>query len=201
MAFDPNGLIFSLSAYLLGSIPFGLLVSRLCGVTDPRQAGSGNIGFTNVLRLSGKKVGVLTLIGDLGKGWVIGVLAVTYFSQTLWGLIGLFTVVLGHIFPVFLKFKGGKGVATGLGAILGFHLGLGLFLVLVWVGTVAIFRISSGGAILAFGLFPIMSWMYDANVDFIIFSFMLGGLIIFKHKENIQRILHGTEPRIVSQKK
>ncbi len=198
MAFDLNGLIFSLCAYLIGSIPFGLVVSRLCGFQDPRQAGSGNIGFTNVLRLSGKKVGILTLIGDLGKGWVIGWLSVTFFSQNTWGLVGVLAVVAGHIFPVFLKFRGGKGVATGLGAILGLHFGIGLILVLIWLGTVGIFKYSSGGALLSFGLFPVMSWLVVGKGDFFIFSVILSGLIILTHKANIERLLNGTESRIGS---
>lgn len=199
MAFDLNGLIFSLSAYLLGSIPFGLVVSRLCGLPDPRSSGSGNIGSTNVLRISGKKVGALTLLGDLGKGWFVGWLSLTFYSQSSWGLIGLMAVVIGHIFPVFLKFKGGKGVATGLGAILGFHFWIGLTLVMIWMATVRIFKYSSGGALLSFGLFPLISWVVLGKNDFFIFSFVLSGLILFKHKGNIERLMKGTESRIGAQ--
>jgi len=199
MVFDLNGLIFSLSAYLLGSIPFGLVASRLCGAQDPRKAGSGNIGSTNVLRLSGKKVGVLTLLGDLGKGWVVGWFAVTFYSQNLWGLIGLLAVVIGHIFPVFLKFQGGKGVATGLGGILGFHFGLGILLVSIWLITVWIFKYSSSGALLSFGVFPFMSWIYGEQLEFVLFSFILSGTIFLKHKGNIVRLFNGTESRIGSQ--
>jgi len=196
MALDLNGPIFLLSGYLLGSIPFGLVVSRLCGAQDPRKAGSGNIGSTNVFRLSGKKVGILTLLGDLGKGWVIGWVSLTFYSQTIWGLVGMIAVVVGHIFPVFLKFHGGKGVATGLGAIIGFHFGIGLILLLLWMGTVGLFKHSSAGALLAFGVFPFVSWMMTENENFLIFSFILSCLIIFKHKGNIERLLKGTESRI-----
>jgi len=198
MAFDLNGLIFSLSAYLLGSIPFGLVVSRLCGAQDPRQAGSGNIGSTNVLRLSGKKVGILTLLGDLGKGWVVGWVSLTFYSQTIWALVGMLAVVVGHIFPVFLKFRGGKGVATGLGAILGFHFGTGLILVLLWLGTVALFKYSSAGALVAFGVFPLVSWIMAQDNKFLVFSILFSCMIIFKHKGNIERLLKGTESRIGS---
>jgi glycerol-3-phosphate acyltransferase PlsY len=198
MAFDLNGLIFPLSAYLLGSIPFGLVVSRLCGAQDPRQAGSGNIGSTNVFRLSGKKVGILTLLGDLGKGLVVGWVSLTFYSQTIWALVGLLAVVVGHIFPVFLKFCGGKGVATGLGAILGFHFGTGLILVLIWLGTVALFKYSSAGALVAFGVFPIVSWIMAQDDKFLVFSILLSCMIIFKHKGNIERLLKGTESRIGS---
>lgn len=198
MAFDLNGLIFSFLAYLLGSIPFGLMVSRLCGAQDPRNAGSGNIGSTNVLRISGKKVAALTLLGDLGKGWVIGWVAITFYSQNLWGLISLLAVVIGHIFPVFLKFQGGKGVATGLGAILGFHIGLGLLMVSLWLATVWIFKYSSGGALLSFGVFPFLGFVYDGSFEFLCFSLLLSSIIFFKHQENIHRLLKGTESRIGS---
>lgn len=196
MAFDLSGLIFSLSAYLLGSIPFGLVVSRLCGAQDPRQAGSGNIGSTNVLRLSGKKVGILTLLGDFGKGWVVGWVSLTFYSPTIWGLFAMLAVVVGHIFPMFLKFRGGKGVATGLGAILGFHFGTGLILVLIWMGTVGLVRYSSAGALVAFGVFPLMSWLVTENDKFLIFSILLSCMIILKHKGNIERLVKGTESRI-----
>jgi len=198
MAFDLNGLIFSTSAYLLGSIPFGLVVSRLCGTQDPRKAGSGNIGSTNVLRLSGKKVGILTLLGDLGKGWVIGGLAAMYFSQTIWGLVGVFFVVVGHIFPVFLKFRGGKGVATGLGGILGLNIIVGMILVGLWFAAVGLWKYSSGGALLAFGLFPFVSVVMVKSYYFFTFSIILSCLIIFRHKGNIQRLVNGSETRIGS---
>jgi len=198
MASDLNGLIFFLLAYLLGSIPFGLIVSHLCGAQDPRLAGSGNIGSTNVLRISGKKVGILTLLGDVGKGWVVGWVSLTFYTQTLWGLVAMLAVVAGHIFPVFLKFRGGKGVATGLGAILGFHFGVGLTLVLLWMGTVGLFKYSSGGALLAFSVFPFVSWMMTENDNFIVFSILLSCLIILKHKDNIKRLVKGTESRIGS---
>ncbi len=198
MAFDLSGLIFFLSAYLIGSIPFGLVVSRLCGAQDPRQAGSGNIGSTNVLRLSGKKVGILTLLGDFGKGWVVGWVSLTFYSPTIWGLFAMLAVVVGHIFPVFLKFRGGKGVATGLGAILGFHLGIGFILVLVWMGTVGLFKYSSAGALLAFGVFPLLSWMMIENDKFLVFSILLSCMVILKHKGNIERLVKGTESRIGS---
>ena len=136
-------------AYLLGSIPFGLVFSHMLGAPDPRQAGSRNIGFTNVLRVSGKKVGILTLSGDLGKGWLVGWIAGLGFFPNLWALLAVLSVVLGHLFPVFLKFRGGKGVATGLGGILGLHFPMGLVLVVIWAATVGIWKYSAGGALMA----------------------------------------------------
>jgi acyl phosphate:glycerol-3-phosphate acyltransferase len=201
MAPDLNGLIFFLTAYLLGSIPFGLVVSRLFGVQDPRKGGSGNIGFTNVLRLSGKKVGILTLIGDLGKGWIIGWVATTIYSHSIWGLLSVLAVVVGHMFPVFLKFHGGKGVATALGGILGLHFVMGLILIVVWLSAVGVWRYSSGGAILAFGVFPLLVFLFGGRIDFFVFSLLLSGMIIFKHKGNIERLVNGNESKIGSPSK
>ena len=192
------GLLFCLGAYLLGSIPFGLVFSHLLGAPDPRQAGSRNIGFTNVLRVCGKKVGILTLAGDLGKGWLVGWLAGLGFLPNLWALLAVLAVVLGHLFSVFLKFRGGKGVATGLGCILGIHFPMGLVLVAIWVATVGIWRYSSGGALMAFGALPLASWFMTFDLQLTIFSLLLSSLVIGKHKGNITRLLEGTEPRIGS---
>ena len=196
MAFHLYESLFCLSAYLLGSIPFGLVVSRILDTQDPRQGGSGNIGFTNVLRLSGKRNGILTLFGDLGKGWLVGILATTFFYNNLWGLFGLLLVILGHIFPVFLKFKGGKGVATGLGGILGFDFVLGIILLSIWLMTVGMWKYSSGGALMAFIFFPVIAWAMGQKIEFLIFSILISGIIISKHKQNIKRLMDGTESRI-----
>ena len=185
-----------LGAYLLGSIPFGLVFSHMLGAPDPRQAGSRNIGFTNVFRVSGKKVGILTLFGDLGKGWLVGWLASLGFLPNLWALLAVLSVVFGHLFPVFLKFRGGKGVATGLGGILGLHFPMGLVLVVIWAATVGIWKYSSGGALMAFGALPVVSWFMTFDLQFTIFSLFLSGLVIGKHQSNIVRLLHRTEPTI-----
>ncbi len=188
--------LFCLGAYLLGSIPFGLVCSHVLGAPDPRQAGSRNIGFTNVLRVCGKKVGVLTLAGDLGKGWLVGWLGSMGVIPNLWALLAVIVVVLGHLFPVFLKFRGGKGVATGLGGILGIHFPIGLVLVVIWAATVGIWKYSSGGAIMAFAAFPVIAWFMTFDLQFVIFSLLVSGLVIGKHKGNIVRLLNGTEPSI-----
>ena len=185
-----------LGAYLLGSIPFGLVFSRLLGAPDPREAGSRNIGFTNVLRVCGKKVGILTLAGDLGKGWLVGWLAGSGLALNLWALLAVLSVVLGHLFPVFLKFRGGKGVATGLGGILGIHFPIGLILVAIWIATVGAWKHSSGGAIMAFATLPLIGWFMTSDLQFLIFNLLLSSLIIGKHKGNIVRLLNGTEPSI-----
>lgn len=190
------GPIFCLGAFLLGSIPFGLVFSRLFGAPDPRQAGSRNIGFTNVLRVCGKKVGILTLAGDLGKGWLVGWIASLGVLPNLWALTAVLSVVLGHLFPVFLKFHGGKGVATGLGGILGIHFLMGCILVGIWGVTVGIWKYSSGGAIMAFATLPLIGWFMTFDLQFLIFSLLLSSFVIGKHKGNIVRLLNGTEPSI-----
>ena len=182
--------------YLLGSVPFGLVFSKFFGSSDPRTVGSGNIGFTNVLRVSGKKIGILTLIGDFGKGWIVSCLAISKFELGSWAMIAAFCVVLGHIFPIFLRFHGGKGVATGLGAILGLHPLLGGIVIVVWLGAVGIWRYSSGGALTAFAALPILSVILENGMEFIAMSFGISAMIFYKHTENIKRLWNGTEPRM-----
>ena len=136
---------------LLGAIPFGVVVSKAMGLPDPRTVGSKNVGFTNVLRVSGKKAGILTLLGDMGKGWVMGWAAMQWLTDERFIMLVALSVILGHLFSPFLSFKGGKGVATAMGAVLGLSPSIGLLLVLIWLGAVAIWRYSSGGALAAFG--------------------------------------------------
>jgi glycerol-3-phosphate acyltransferase PlsY len=185
-----------IGAYILGSIPFGLLVSKVLGKNDPRTMGSKNIGFTNVLRVSGKKAGILTLIGDIGKGALATGLAQGLGAPRSWILLIGFSVVLGHILSIFLRFKGGKGVATALGSVLGIDLLLGLCLLGVWIGTVVVFHYSSGGALAAFFSFPIFAFFLNGEVSLIIFALCILGLIVYAHTENISRLLKGTEPKM-----
>ena len=189
-------LLFVLGAYLLGSIPFGLLASKFFGAQDPRGSGSGNIGFTNVLRVSGKKAGVLTLLGDFGKGAAVALLAESFFKQETWVLAITFAVILGHIFSVFLHFKGGKGVATALGAILGLNVPLGLTLIGIWAITVLIFKYSSGGALVTFGVLPIIVFLTSESGSLLIFAILVTICIFWRHQSNIMNILHGTESKV-----
>lgn len=182
--------------YLLGAVPFGIVVSQTMGLPDPRTAGSNNVGFTNVLRVSGKKAGILTLIGDMGKGWVMGVMA-TQWLQNEWTVVLVaLTPILGHLFSPFLGFKGGKGVATALGSVLGVAPFMGFILLLTWIGAVALWRYSSGGALTAFGLFPLLAAFIRPTAGFIVFSVVVSGLIVMKHKGNIERLWNGTESKI-----
>ena len=185
----------AIGAYVLGSIPFGLLVAHALGEKDPRTAGSKNIGFTNVLRISGKKAGILTLLGDIGKGVVAPVFAQSLGAPRPWVLLIGFAVVLGHVFSVFLGFKGGKGVATAVGSVFAIEPFLGVCLIGIWIGTVLIFKYSSGGALAAFLGFPILAYFLNGDFPFILFSLCLLGLIFYGHTENIARLMKGTEPK------
>ena len=196
MTADLGTLALVLGSYLIGSVPFGLLVSKLGNYPDPRLVGSGNIGFTNVLRISGKKAGIYTLVGDFGKGVLVAYLARQFFTSEILILLITFAVIAGHIFSVFLGFKGGKGVATALGAILGLEVVLGTILIVIWSGMVLLLKYSSGGALVTFGLFPVLTFLLSYSQNFLFFSLLVSLCIIFRHKKNIQKLLQGTETKI-----
>ncbi|HEY6974481.1 MAG TPA: glycerol-3-phosphate 1-O-acyltransferase PlsY, partial [Nitrospiraceae bacterium] len=184
--------LMAIAGYVLGAIPFGLVVSKAMGLPDPRTVGSKNVGFTNVLRVSGTKAGVLTLCGDMGKGWVMGWAAMQWLTDEPFIMVVALSPILGHVFSPFLSFKGGKGVATALGSVLGLSPSMGVLLLLIWVGTVAIWRYSSGGALAAFGLFPVVAIVNEQRQEFLVFSVVVSALIWFKHKDNIVRLWKGT---------
>lgn len=186
--------------YLLGGVPFGVVISKAMGLPDPRTVGSKNVGFTNVLRVSGKPAGILTLIGDMGKGWAMGFTAM-HLLQDEWAiLVVALAPFLGHLFSPFLGFKGGKGVATALGSVLGVSPLVGLLILLAWIAAVAIWRYSSGGALTAFGLFPVIAALIHPSIPFMLFSLTVSGLIAIKHKGNIERLRNGTESKIGQKK-
>ena len=185
---------------LLGAIPFGVVVSKAMGLPDPRTVGSKNVGFTNVLRVSGKKAGILTLLGDMGKGWVMGWAAMQWLTDERFIMLVALSVILGHLFSPFLNFKGGKGVATAMGAVLGLSPSIGLLLLLIWLGAVAIWRYSSGGALAAFGCFPVVAIVNEQRQGFFVFSLVVSTLIWVKHKDNIVRLWKGTESKIGQRK-
>jgi glycerol-3-phosphate acyltransferase PlsY len=194
---------FVLTAYLLGSISFGVLASRLFHLPDPRSYGSKNPGATNVLRSGKKGAALFTLVGDAGKGWVAVALAqyigpapgVDVDATALAGL----AVFLGHLFPIFLGFKGGKGVATALGVLLGFNPWMGLLSAAIWITVVVVWRISSLAALAAAALAPICALFFlglDQRTGVV---FIMSLLLIWRHKSNIESLLSGSEPRIGKQ--
>jgi glycerol-3-phosphate acyltransferase PlsY len=182
--------------YLLGSIPFGVLIARGAGGVDLRGVGSGNIGATNVLRAVGKGAAALTLVGDIGKGALAVALARwTGAGDAVVAAAGL-AAVLGHLFPVWSGFRGGKGVATTLGAVLGGMPSVGGSLLLVWVAVAAITRYSSLAALVAIAAMPLLVWLLDGRPAMLALSGALLVLVFVRHRENIGRLLAGTEGKI-----
>ena len=192
-----------LLGYLFGSVPFGLVLTRLRGAGDLRAIGSGNIGATNVLRTGRKGLAAATLLLDLGKGF-----AAVQIAWAAWGFVGhvwepvpaaALGAVVGHCFPVWLGFRGGKGVATLMGVALGLGWQIGLAYALVWLGVVAATRISSAGGMAAAIAAPVAAWFTGYQA----FAPVLAGLavlVLVLHRENIARLLAGTEPRVGSPK-
>src|SRR5574343_70341 len=189
------------AAYLLGSVPFAIISSKLFGLADPRSYGSGNPGATNVLRSGNKKAALVTLIGDALKGWAAVFIAQQAgLSDTAIGLVAL-AVFLGHLYPVFLKFKGGKGVATAAGVLLALDPLLGLATVGTWLLVAYVSRYSSLAALCAAAAAPLYAaLMHGAGSQTIIVG-LLGMALIGKHWQNIQRLLAGQETKIGSKKK
>ena len=182
-----------LLGYLLGSIPFGVLLTRMAGAGDLRQIGSGNIGATNVLRTGRKGLAAATLLLDLAKGAAAVLLAEALFpGMAILGGLGAF---LGHCYPVWLKFRGGKGVATLMGIVVALHWPSGLVYAAVWLGLLAALRISSLAGITAAISAPV-SAAFWGRIDLVLLLLALALIVFWKHRENIDRLLSGTEPRI-----
>ena len=189
-------LLIILFSYLCGSVPFGLVISYIFKKDDPRSIGSKNIGATNVLRTSGLLLGLLTLMLDVLKGF-IAIKITLMLNSDIVGLSMTF-VIVGHIFPIWLKFKGGKGVATFIGVLLAYNFQLFLLFTLTWLLCAFIFKYSSLSAIIALITNLLSTIAFDLNyIYFIIVSF----LILIKHSSNIQRLLTGNETKIVLKKK
>ena len=185
-------------AYLAGSIPFGLILVNITGAGNLREIGSGNIGATNVLRTGHKNIAIATLILDCSKGGVTVIVAQSH-GLDLAVISGVCSVV-GHIFPIWLKFRGGKGVATVLGVLLAIAWQVGLTAVATWLIIAAIFRYSSLAAILALTLSTVYAWyLPDTNVS--IMTTLIAGLSILRHKENMWRLIKGKESKIKLGKK
>ena len=191
-------LIAAAAGYLLGSIPFGLLLTRLAGLGDIRSIGSGNIGATNVLRTGNKKLAAATLLLDGGKGAAAVLLAGAFAGEAA-ALAAAGGAMLGHSFPVWLGFKGGKGVATALGILLAAAWPVGVATALVWLVAAYVFRISSLAALVAAGLSPLIAWAL-AGGALALAALFIAALIFWRHSANIRRLLKGEEPRIGGKK-
>ena len=182
-----------IGSYLLGTIPFGVIVTRIFGAQDPRSIGSGNIGATNVLRTGRKGLAALTLLLDGGKG-AVAVLAAEAVSPGS-GPMAAVSAFFGHIFPIWLRFRGGKGVATLLGITLALHWPTGLVAIAAWVLALLVSRRSSVGGMAAATVTPVAS-AYFFKVDLTLMFLGLALVVLWRHRANIERLIEGTEPRI-----
>ena len=192
----PNLLICAVLGYLLGSVPFAVIVSRAFRLADPRSFGSGNPGATNVLRSGSKKAAVLTLLGDSAKGLLaMFVAARVGAGDTAIAVAGL-AAFLGHVFPFTLKFRGGKGVATALGVLLGFSAALAGMTAAIWLSVVLVTRYSSLAALAAAAAAPVLTaWLLGRTETTVLVGVMCGVLVL-RHQGNIRKLLAGTESRV-----
>ena len=198
---DPNLITvtlvsLTLFAYLLGSLSAAIIVCKIMGLPDPRTQGSQNPGATNVLRIGGKKAAAITLLGDAAKG-LIPVLAGQALSQDLvqLGIIGL-AAFLGHLYPVFFSFRGGKGVATAFGVFVGISWMTGLALLGTWLVIARLFKISSLSALTAAVLAPAYFWLIEGDQILVGIAIIISGLLIYRHRSNIKNLISGKEGKI-----
>jgi glycerol-3-phosphate acyltransferase PlsY len=187
-------IICAVLGYLSGSVPYGLILTQMAGLGDVRSIGSGNIGATNVLRTGNKGLAAATLVLDALKGAVPALLGL-HFLGVEGGVIAGFCAFLGHIFPVWLGFKGGKGIATYIGVTFGLDWRMGLLFLLVWLATAAITRYSSLSALVATIVIPIVEWVVDDH-RIAALTAVMSVIAWVKHRTNIQRLISGTESRI-----
>ena len=188
-----NLIVAAVFGYLLGSIPFGLLITRSAGLGDVRKIGSGNIGATNVLRTGNRGLAALTLLLDLLKGTAAALIAGRFGPEL--GMAAGFAAFIGHIFPVWLGFKGGKGVATYIGVLLGFAWQAALIFAIVWLALAFLLRYSSVSSLTAAVAAPVFLY-FTGRIDLAILCAVMSAIVWIKHHANISRLLDGTETRI-----
>lgn len=183
-------------SYLLGSIPVGLLLTKAFSKQDPRQVGSQNIGATNIYRAAGKTLALLTLAGDAMKGFIPVSLAVAWHFSEVWISLAALAAFVGHLYPMFLRFKGGKGVATALGIFLALCPLAVLFDLFLFAGVLVTWRIVSLASMSAACIMPVLLWIFTGSQPYLIMTICVGILIVYRHKANIQRLIAGQENRI-----
>jgi len=197
--FHVDTLLAVLIAYLFGSISSAIVICKLMGLPDPRNEGSGNPGATNVLRIGGKKAAIITLFGDVIKG-VIPVLAAKWYGLDTFGLsLVAFAAFLGHLYPVFFRFEGGKGVATAFGCLIALNWQVGLMLSGTWLVIAILFRYSSLAALTTSILAPIYMW-YFTNTNYAVMTCVMSLLLIYRHRKNIRNLVTGKESKIGAKK-
>ena len=182
-----------LFAYLLGSLSSAIILSKIMGFTDPRSEGSRNPGATNVLRIAGKKAAFFTLVGDCLKGLIPVLIAAAISEDRFFIALAGFCAFLGHCYPIFFGFSGGKGVATAIAANVGFNWISGLAVIAVWLLFAKVFKISSLAAIISFALLPFLIYWLEAAVNITLVFAIMSFILIWRHKSNIQRLIQGQE--------
>ena len=193
--------LYALGAYLLGSIPFAILVSKAMGLADPRTYGSGNIGATNVLRSGNRRAALFTVLGDAAKGWVAVLLAQALGASVEIVALVAFCAFLGHVFPVWLRFNGGKGVATAAGVLIAIDWRLGLAVIALWLVLAFVTRYSSLAALVAAVFAPAAAWYLFGIGPYFYAVVGMSVLLAFRHKANIAKLLRGEESKIGAGKK
>ena len=189
-------LLIPIAAYLMGSVSSAILISRLLRLPDPRTEGSRNPGATNVLRLGSKPGAVLTLAGDIAKGVLPVLTARWILDEPVLLALAAFGALMGHLFPLYFRFEGGKGVATALGVLAAIDWQLALFLIATWLVVAAVFRYSSLAALVTAAAAPIYLFLLTSEPVFVGLGIVLAVLLYFRHSENIRRLLRGDEPKI-----
>lgn len=191
-------LLLIVGGYLFGSVSSAIITCRVLGLPDPRSQGSGNPGATNVLRIGGKKAAAVTLVGDMLKGLIPVLVAKLLGADMAVQAAVALAAFLGHLYPVFFAFKGGKGVATLLGVLLGIHWPVGLLTISTWLVIAKVFKISSLAALLSILLTPLYIWWLIPDMSLMIAMLLMGTLLFWRHRSNIKNLLEGAEGEIKS---
>jgi len=186
-------IILCVAAYLTGSISTAIIVCKLMNLPDPRSQGSNNPGATNVLRIGGKKAAAITLLGDAVKGYVPVIIAVSLQQNSFNLAIIGFLAFIGHLYPLYFRFQGGKGVATALGVMLAISLPVGGSLLITWLLIAYVFKISSFAALITACISPIYMWFWVDEKELLIMSVVISVLLVWRHRSNIKNLLHGAE--------
>ena len=200
MNFDPIFILLALAAYLVGSVSTAIITCKIMGLEDPRSTGSNNPGATNVLRIGGKKAAIITLLGDMLKG-LVPVLLVNLlgFNDTAIALVAV-GAFMGHLFPVFFNFKGGKGVATFFGALIGMNWPTGLTALATWLSIAYLFKYSSLAALITALSSLAVVWFFTGSMILLVACVVISSLLIWRHRSNIKRLLSGGEEKMGKKK-
>ena len=196
MEISINTLLFVGLAYLIGSFSTAIVTCKILGLEDPRKTGSNNPGATNVLRHGGKKAAIITLLGDMLKGLIPVLVAVQLQADTLTIALTGLAALLGHVFPVYYGFKGGKGVATYYGVIFGINWQVGLIAIVAWLAVAGLLKISSLSALASIFITPFVLWYFTQSIELTVAVAAMSIVVFWRHKANIQRLLDGSESKI-----